>query len=77
MTSYARDPPSYIVNTTDLLLKINTVKIEDDEILASLDVMSLITNVPRRYAFETIQELVQNDSDAKENNETDIILELL
>ena len=79
LTPYVRQTSSYIRNTTDLLDKLQDVRISDDEILVSFDVKSLYTNVPRDDAFEAIREIVQNDPDFKENNgiEPETLLDLL
>ena len=79
LTPYVRDAPSYIANTADLLQKVKTVSIEDDELLVSFDVKSLYTNVPRNDAMDTVRKLLENDPDFKIKHgiETATLLEIL
>ena len=79
LTPYVRETPSYIANTADLLEKLNKEHIDEDEIMLSFDVKSLFTNVPRKDAFNTIRQIVEDDTHFKTKNriEPGTLLELL
>ena len=61
LTPYARDTPSFIMNTEHFRELLSEVTIESDEILVSFDVKSLFTSVPVDGAITAIKNTIEAD----------------
>ena len=79
LTPYVRRTPSYIANTSELLLRLKDMHIAQDEIMVSFDVKSLFTSIPKEDAFEAIRQTIEGDPEFRENNGVaqDAFLEIL
>ena len=51
----------YVRNTADFLEKLDDITIDDDEVMVSFDVKSLLTSVPVDDAYAAIEQLARAD----------------
>ena len=71
--------PSHIKNTEDFIDSIQTLQIEDDEVMISFDIKSLFTNVPVKETTHVIENILRNDKSLHERTDLKIssIMELI
>ena len=66
MKRYVGQTPHHVENTTDFAEKIKNVKIEEDEIMVSYDIVALYPSVPQNEAIDLLNDLLHNDQNLHE-----------
>jgi len=57
----------YVKNSFDFVDKIKNIRLEDDEIMVSFDIVSLYSNVPLRHDFVAIKNWLQTITSSKDH----------
>ncbi len=68
-----------VKSPVDFIHRIRDLKLEDNEVMISFDVVSLFTSIPQELAMNTVQRLLLQDGEHNEDSEPSVedILELL
>ena len=66
LTQYVRMSPSFIENTPHFIEEIESMQIQEDEVMVSFDVRSLFTSVPTIDAVRAIEEFLDADKTLKQ-----------
>jgi len=58
----ARHTSSFIRDSTKMVEQMKNVRLEEDDLLLSFDVVSLFTKIPVEYAIKVISEITYEDT---------------